>query len=41
MVSDFLAVDNLDFTRKIVKKMVGENVGFFVKIEFLNRNLTF
>ena len=41
VVSDFLAVDNLDFTRKIVKKMVGENVGFFVKIEFLNRNLTF
>ena len=25
-VLDFLAVDNFDFTRKIVKKILGENV---------------
>ena len=45
MVLDFLAVDNFDFTRKIAKKKLGEKLvkmlGFFVKIEFLNRNLTF
>ena len=45
MVLDFLAVDNFDFTRKIVKKNLGEKLvkmlGFFVKIEFLDRNLTF
>ena len=38
MVLGILAVDNFDFTRKIVKKSLGgktrENVGFFVKIEF-------
>ena len=26
MVSDFLAVDNFDFTRKTVKKILGENL---------------
>ena len=36
MVLDFLAVDKFDFTRKIVKKIWG-----FVKIEFLDKNLTF
>ena len=46
MVLDFLAVDNFDFTRKIVKKFLGEKlvkmlVFFFVKIEFLYKNLTF
>ena len=45
VVLDFLAVDNFDFTRKIVKKKFGrktfENVGGFVKIEFLDKNLTF
>ena len=44
MVLDFLAVDNFDFTRKIVKKNLGEKfvkmLGF-VKIEFLDKNLTF
>jgi len=35
---DFLAVDNFDFTRKMVKKIFGEKL---VKIEFLNKNLTF
>ena len=39
MVWDFLAVDNFDFTRKIVKKFLG--FFFFVKIEFLYKNLTF
>ena len=38
MVLDFLAVDNFDFTRKIVKKILGEKL---VKIELLNKNLTF
>ena len=33
VVLDFLAVDNFGFTRKIVKKIFGENWGF-VKIEF-------
>ena len=45
MVLDFLAVDNFDFTRKIVKKNLDEKLvkmlGFFVKIEFLDKNLTF
>ena len=45
MVLDFLAVDNFDFTRKIVKKKIGrktrENVVFFVKIEFLDKNMAF
>ena len=42
MVLDFLAVDNFDFTRKIVKKILVEKIGFFyVKIEFLDKNLTF
>ena len=44
MVLDFLAVDNFDFTRKIVKKNLGEKfvkmLGF-VKIEFLDKKLTF
>ena len=38
MVLDFLAVDNFDFTRKIVKKILDEKL---VKIEFLDINLTF
>ena len=38
MVLDFLAVDNFDFTRKIVKKNLVEKL---VKIEFLDKNLTF
>ena len=45
MVLDFLAVDNFDFTRKIVKKNLGEKLvktlWFVVKIEFLDKNLTF
>ena len=45
MVLDFLAVDNFDFTRKIVKKILVEKLvkmlGFFVEIEFLDKNLTF
>ena len=43
MIVDFLAVDNFDFTRKMIKKM-GENswkCWGFVKIEFLDKNLTF
>ena len=45
MVLDFLAVDNFNFTRKNVKKNLGEklvkmSLGF-VKIEFLDKNLTF
>ena len=36
MVLDFLAVDNFDSTRKIVKKKFGENVGSFVNIDFSN-----
>ena len=42
MVLDFLAVDNFDFTREIVtknEKLV--KMCFFVKIEFLDKNLTF
>ena len=45
MVLDILAVDNFDFTRKIVKKKLGEKLvemlGVLVKIEFLDKNLTF
>ena len=41
MVLDFLAVDNFDFTRKIVKKKFGENVGSFVNIDFLEKKLIF
>ena len=46
MVLDFLAVDNFDFTRKIVKKNLSEKLVkmlgfFFVKTEFLDKNLTF
>ena len=43
--SDFLAVDNFDFTRKIVKKKFGVKNSWkcwgFVKIEFLDNYLTF
>ena len=45
MVLDFLAVDNFDFTRKIVKKVLGEKLvkmlGFFVKVEFLDKKFDF
>ena len=45
VVLDFLAVDNFDFKRKIAKKILGEKLVkmlfFFVKIEFLDKNLTF
>ena len=45
MVLYLLAFDNFDFTRKIVKKILGEKlvkmVGFFFKMEFLDKNLTF
>ena len=44
LVLDFLAVDNFDFTRKIVKKIWMKNTWKcwgFVKIEFLDKNLTF
>ena len=44
VVLDFLPVDNFDFTRKIVIKNLGEKLVkmlFFVKIEFLDKNLTF
>ena len=45
MVLDFVAVDNFDFTRKIVKKIWGEKLvkmlGGIVKIEFLDKKLTF
>ena len=38
MVLDFLAVDNFDFTRKIVKKILDEktreNVGVLSKLNF-------
>jgi len=38
---DFLAVDNFDFTRKIVKKKIGvktrENVGILSKLNFWTR----
>ena len=43
-VLDFLAVDNFDFTRKIVKEIWMKNSWKcfgFVKIEFLDKNLTF
>ena len=40
-VLDFLAVDNFDFTRKIVKKFLGEKKNKIVKIELLDKNLTF
>ena len=40
MVLEFVAVDNFDFTRKIVKKFGVKNSGF-VKVEFLDKNLTF
>jgi len=39
---DFLAVDNFDFTRKIVKKILGEktreNVGGLSKLNFWTKN---
>ena len=44
VVLDFLAVDNFDFTRKIVKKIWLKNswkCWSLVKIEFLDKNLTF
>ena len=44
VVLDFLAVDNFDFTRKIVKKIWVKNSWIcwgFGKIEFLDKNLTF
>ena len=41
MVLDFLAVDNFDFMRKIVKKILVEKCWSFVKIEFMDKNLTF
>mgnify|MGYP006903762315 CR=1 FL=1 len=34
VVLDFLAVDNFDFTRKIVKNILGENVGVWSKLNF-------
>ena len=40
MVLGFLAVDNFDFTRKIVKKIWVKTLGC-VKIEFLDKTLTF
>ena len=45
MILYFLAVDNFDFTRKIVKKKFWVKNSWkywgFVKIEFLDKNLTF
>ena len=41
VVLDFLHVNNFDFTRKIVKKKFGWKCCGFVKIEFLDKNLTF
>ena len=44
VVLDFLAVNNFDFTRKNVKTVLGENLvkcRGFVKIEFLDKNLSF
>ena len=38
VVLDFLAVDNFNFTRKFVKKNLGEKL---VKIEFLNKKFDF
>ena len=44
-VLDFLAVDNFDFTRKNVKKILGQKLvkmlGFWSKLNFLDKNLTF
>ena len=43
MVLDFLAVDNFDFTRKIVKKNLGKKLvkcWGFVKIEFWDKNFS-
>ena len=41
-VWDFLAVDNFDFTRKIVKKIwdgkTSENVGVLSKLNFWTKN---
>ena len=34
VVLDFLAVDNFDFTRKIVKKNLGEKLGVLSKLNF-------
>ena len=34
VVLDFLAVDNFDFTRKIVKKVLGEKLGVLSKLNF-------
>ena len=36
-VLDFLDVDNFDFTRKIVKKFWGENVGGLSKLNCLTK----
>ena len=41
VVLGFLAVDNFDFTRKIVKKKFGWKCWGVVKIEFFDKNLTF
>ena len=44
VVLDFVAVDNFDFTRKLSKKFWMKNsckYWGFVKIEFLDKNLTF
>ena len=45
VVLGFLAVDNFDFTRKIVQKKfwwkLVKMLLFIVKIEFLDKNLTF
>ena len=44
MVLGFFAVDNFDFTKKIVKKVLGEKLVKMlgvIKIEFLDKNLTF
>ena len=38
---DSVAFDNFDFTRKIVKKKLGQKYLGFVKIEYLDKNLTF
>ena len=44
VVLDFLAVDNFDFTRKIVTKILGEKLvkcWGFVKIEFFGQKFDF
>ena len=45
MVLDFLADDNFDFTRKNVKKFLGEQLvkmlGVLSKLNFWTKNLTF